>query len=43
MIYGSETMPLLADAGLRYERAEVQMIRCVCGVSMKDRKTSEGV
>ena len=27
MTYGSETRPLLADVGLRCERAEMQMIR----------------
>ena len=41
MTYGSETMPLLADVGLKFERAEMQMIRWMCGISMKDRSTSE--
>ena len=41
MIYRRDTMPLLADAGLNFERAEMQVIRWMCGVSMKDRKTSE--
>ena len=41
MTYGSETRPLLADVGLKFERAEMQMIRWVCGVSMKDRRRSE--
>ena len=41
MIYGSETLPLLVDVGLRSERAEMQMIRWICGISMKDRRTSE--
>ena len=27
MTYGSETRPLLVDAGLKFERAEMQMIR----------------
>ena len=31
-------MPLLADVGLNFERAEMQMIRWMCGVSMKDTK-----
>ena len=26
MIYGNETRPLLADVGLKFERAELQMI-----------------
>ena len=41
MIYGSETRPLLVDAGLKFERAEMQMIRRMCGVSMKDRRVNE--
>ena len=41
MIYGSETMPLLANVGLKFERAEMKMIRWMCGVSSKDRRTSE--
>ena len=36
MIYGSETRLLLADVELIFERAELQMIRWMCGVSMKD-------
>ena len=35
MIYRSETMPLLADAGLTFARAEMQMIIWMCGVSPK--------
>ena len=41
MTYGSETRPLLADFGLMFGRAEMQMIRWMCYVSMKDRKTSK--
>ena len=41
MIYGSETRPLLADVGLKCERAEMQIIRWMCDVSMRDRRTSE--
>ena len=39
--YGSETRPLLADVELKFERAEMQMIRWMCGVSLKDRRTSQ--
>ena len=39
--YGSETRPLLADVGLKFERAEMQIIRWMCDVFMKDRRTSE--
>ena len=37
--YGSETRPLLDDVG--FERSDMQMIRWMCGVSIKNRKTSE--
>ena len=41
MTYGSETMPLITDVWLTFERAEIQMSIWMCGVSMKDRKTSK--
>ena len=34
-------MPLLVDVGLTFEIVEMQMIRCMCGISMKDRRTNE--
>ena len=33
--------PLLVDVGLKSERAEMQMIRWMCDISMKDRRTNE--
>ena len=33
--------PLLVDVGLKFKRAEMQMIRCMCGISLKDRRTNE--
>ena len=41
MTYGSETRPLLVDVGLKFERPEMQMIRWMCGISLKDRRTNE--
>ena len=41
MTYGSDTRPLLVDVGLKFERAEMQMIRWMCGISLKDRRTNE--
>ena len=41
MTYGSETVPLLVDVGLKFERSDMQMIRWMCSVSMKDRRTSK--
>ena len=40
MTYGSETRPLLVDVGLKFERAEMKMIKWMWGISMKDRRTS---
>ena len=41
MSNGSQTMHLKVDFGLKIERTEMRMIRWMCGVSMKDRRTSE--
>ena len=40
MVYGSETKPFIANVGVKLERAEMQMIRWMCGISMKDRRTA---
>ena len=37
----NETRPLQVDVGLKLERAEMQMIRWMCGISLKDRRTNE--
>ena len=39
--YGIENRALLADVRVMLERAEMQMIRWMCDVSMKDKRTSE--
>ena len=41
MTYGSETRPLLVEVQLKFERAEMQMIRWMCSISMKDSRTHE--
>ena len=41
MLVASEAMPLLVDVGLKFERADMQMIRWMCSVSMKDRRASK--
>ena len=42
IIYGSETRPLLTDLGLNYQVTEMHnMVRWICGISMKDIKISE--
>ena len=41
LIYRCETRPLLVDVWLKFEGAEMNMIRWICVVSMKDsRRTS---
>ena len=41
MTYRSENRPMLVDVGLKFERPEMQMIRWMCGISLKDRRTNE--
>ena len=41
MTYGSETRPFLVDFELKFKRAEMQMTRWMCGISMKYRMTHE--
>ena len=41
MTYENDTRPLLVDVGLKFERTEMQMIRWMCGISMKDRRTTK--
>ena len=43
MTYGSETRPLRVDVGLKFERAEMQMIRWMCGISLNDRRTNNNI
>ena len=40
LIYRSGTRLLLVDVWLKFEGAEMKMIRWMCIVSMKDRRTS---
>ena len=40
MLYGSETWALRLDHVTKLERAEMRMIRWMCGVTLKDRMTS---
>jgi hypothetical protein len=41
MMYGSETWAMKVEDIQRLERAEKMMMRWMCGVTLKDRKTSE--
>jgi len=40
MIYGSETWAIKADQEARFERTEMRMVRWMCGVSLRDKKSS---
>ena len=40
MVYGSETWPMKAEDMKRLERAERMMVRWMCGVSLRDRRSS---
>ena len=41
MIYGSETWPVKVEDMQRLDRAERMMVRHMCGVTLKARKSSE--
>ena len=41
MIYGSETWTMNVEQQRRLERAEMRMVRWMCGVSLRERKTSD--
>jgi hypothetical protein len=40
MIYGSETWPMKKEHEAKMETTEMRMIRQMCGVSIRDKKTS---
>ena len=40
MIYGSETWAVNAEQEAKLERAEMRMVRCMCGVSLTEKKTN---
>ena len=40
MLYGSETWAMKAEQETRFERTEMRMVRWMCGVSLKEKKTS---
>ena len=43
MTYGSETWPMRVEDMRRLERAEKIMIRWICGVTLRNRKSSEEI
>ena len=40
MLYGSETWAANTEQVARFSRAEMRMVRCMCGVSLRERKTN---
>jgi len=40
MLYGSETWAMKAEQERRFERTEMRMVRWMCGVSLREKKTS---
>ena len=40
MIYGCETWVMSVEQVLRVERTEMRMVRWMCGVSLRERKTN---
>ena len=40
MIYGSETWAVNAEQEAKVERAEMRMVRWMCGVSLREKKTN---
>ena len=40
MLYGSETWATNTEQVARLSRAEMRMVRCMCGVSLRERKTN---
>jgi len=37
MLHGSETWPVWKENVVALQRAEIRMVRCMCGVKLKDR------
>ena len=41
MIYGSETWAVNAEQEAKLERAEMRMVRWICGVSLREKTNAE--
>ena len=41
MLHGSETWPVRKENVVALQRAEMRMVRCMCGVKLKDRLPSK--
>jgi len=43
MLHGSDTWPINKENELALHRAEMRMVRCMCGVKLQDRVPSKGL
>jgi len=43
MLYGSETWPVSKENELALQRAEMRMVRWMCGIKLQDRVPSKGL
>jgi len=43
MLHGSETWPIRNDNEVALQRAEMKMVRWMCGVKLQDRVASKGL
>jgi len=43
MLHGSETWPLRKENEVALERAQMRMVRWMCGVKLRDRIPSKGL
>ena len=43
MLHGSETWPVRKENEVALQRAEMRMVRWMCGVKLQDRITSKGL
>jgi len=43
MLHGSETWPIRKENGVALQRAEMRMVRWMCGIKLQDRVPSKGL
>jgi len=43
MLHGSETWPIRKENGVALQRAEMRMVRWMCGMKLQDRIPSKGL
>ena len=43
MLHGSETWPVRKESEVALQRAEMRMVRLMCGIKLQDRVPSKGL